>query len=40
MKLLAQEKPAAQIYVMSFSWLAIEKIRMINPEQKNSRLAP
>ena len=38
MKLLAQEKPAAQIYVMSFSWLAIEKIRMINPEQKTVAL--
>jgi glycerophosphoryl diester phosphodiesterase len=38
MKLLAQEKPAAQIYIMSFSWLAIEKIRMINPEQKTVAL--
>ena len=38
MKLLAQEKPSAQIYIMSFSWLAIEKIRMINPEQKTVAL--
>jgi glycerophosphoryl diester phosphodiesterase len=38
MQLLAQEKPVAQIYVMSFSWLAIEKLRKINPEQKTVAL--
>jgi glycerophosphoryl diester phosphodiesterase len=38
MQLLAQEKPAAQIYIMSFSWLAIEKLRKINPDQKTVAL--
>jgi glycerophosphoryl diester phosphodiesterase len=38
MHLLSQEKPAAQIYIMSFSWLAIEKIRKMNPEQKTVAL--
>jgi glycerophosphoryl diester phosphodiesterase len=38
MRLLSQEKPVAQIYIMSFSWLAIEKIRKINPEQKTVAL--
>ncbi|MEY3635972.1 MAG: hypothetical protein RL147_401 [Actinomycetota bacterium] len=38
MKLLAQEKLTEEIYIMSFSWLAIEKIRMINPEQKTVAL--
>jgi glycerophosphoryl diester phosphodiesterase len=27
--LLAQEKPVADIHIMSFSWLAVEKVRMI-----------
>ena len=38
MQLLSQEKALAQIYIMSFSWLAIEKIRKINPEQKTVAL--
>jgi glycerophosphoryl diester phosphodiesterase len=38
MQLLVQEKSVAQIYVMSFSWLAIEKLRKINPEQKTVAL--
>jgi glycerophosphoryl diester phosphodiesterase len=38
MQLLSQEKRTSQIYIMSFSWLAIEKIRKINPEQKTVAL--
>jgi glycerophosphoryl diester phosphodiesterase len=38
MRLLSQEKTTAEIYIMSFSWLAIEKIRKINPEQKTVAL--
>jgi glycerophosphoryl diester phosphodiesterase len=38
MQLLSQEKRTTQIYIMSFSWLAIEKIRKINPEQKTVAL--
>ena len=38
MHLLAQEKPAADIHVMSFSWLALENIRKIDPQQKTVAL--
>ena len=38
MELLSQEKPVADIHVMSFSWLALENIRKINPEQKTVAL--
>ena len=38
MQLLSQERATAEIYIMSFSWLAIEKIRKINPEQKTVAL--
>jgi glycerophosphoryl diester phosphodiesterase len=38
MELLSQEKPVADINVMSFSWLALENIRKINPEQKTVAL--
>jgi glycerophosphoryl diester phosphodiesterase len=38
MELLAQEKITEQVYVMSFSWLAIEMVRKINPEQKTVAL--
>ena len=38
MQLLAQEKPAADIHVMSFSWLALENIRKIDPQQKTVAL--
>jgi glycerophosphoryl diester phosphodiesterase len=38
MQLLSQEKRTTQIYIMSFSWLAIEKLRKINPEQKTVAL--
>ena len=33
MELLQQEEQVAQISVMSFSWLALENIRKINPDQ-------
>jgi len=33
MELIAQEQSPAQITVMSFSWLALENIRKINPQQ-------
>ena len=36
--LLSQEKAVADIYVMSFSWLALENVRKINPEQKTVAL--
>ena len=38
MELLSQEKLVADIHVMSFSWLALEKVRKINPEQKTVAL--
>ena len=38
MHLLGQEKHGADIHVMSFSWLALENIRKINPEQKTVAL--
>ena len=38
MELLKQEKPVADIHVMSFSWLALENIRKIDPEQKTVAL--
>ena len=38
MNLLQQEKAAADIHVMSFSWLAIENIKKIDPEQKTVAL--
>ena len=38
MDLIGQEKPAAQISVMSFSWLALENIRKINPDQQTVAL--
>ena len=38
MELLSQEKLVADIHVMSFSWLALENIREINPEQKTVAL--
>ena len=38
MHLLAQEKSAAEIHVMSFSWLALENIRRIDPQQKTVAL--
>jgi glycerophosphoryl diester phosphodiesterase len=38
MELIKQEKVFADIYVMSFSWLALEKIRMIDPQQQTVAL--
>jgi glycerophosphoryl diester phosphodiesterase len=38
MQLLHQEKQVADIHVMSFSWLALENIRKIDPEQKTVAL--
>ena len=38
MQLLAQEKPVTDIHVMSFSWLALENIRKIDPQQKTVAL--
>jgi glycerophosphoryl diester phosphodiesterase len=38
MRLLAQEKHVADIHVMSFSWLALENIRKIDPNQKTVAL--
>ena len=38
MNLLQQEKPVADIHVMSFSWLALENIRKIDPQQKTVAL--
>jgi glycerophosphoryl diester phosphodiesterase len=38
MELINQEKAIADIFVMSFSWLALEKIRMIDPQQKTVAL--
>ena len=36
--LLAQEKPFADTYIMSFSWLALEKVRMFSPQQSSVAL--
>ena len=38
MQILAQEKPVTDIHVMSFSWLALENIRKIDPQQKTVAL--
>ena len=38
MQLLHQEKPVVDIHVMSFSWLALENIRKIDPKQKTVAL--
>jgi glycerophosphoryl diester phosphodiesterase len=38
MALLSQEKQVAQISVMSFSWLALENIRRIDPQQQTVAL--
>ena len=37
-ELLAQEKSVADIHIMSFSWLALEKVRMISPHQSTVAL--
>ena len=38
MQLLRQEKLAVDVHVMSFSWLALENIRKIDPHQKTVAL--
>ena len=38
MELLSQEKLVADIHLMSFSWLALENVRKISPEQKTVAL--
>ena len=38
MQLIQQEKQSTDIYVMSFSWLALENIRKIDPTQKTVAL--
>ena len=38
LELLAQEKPIVDIHIMSFSWLALEKVRMISPKQSTVAL--
>jgi glycerophosphoryl diester phosphodiesterase len=38
MQLLAQEKNSCDIHVMSFSWLALENIKRIDPQQKTVAL--
>ena len=38
MELLAQEKSVADIHIMSFSWLALENIRKIDPTQSTIAL--
>jgi glycerophosphoryl diester phosphodiesterase len=38
MQLIQQEKQNADIFVMSFSWLALENIRKINPHQQTVAL--
>ena len=38
MALIAQEKRSAEIHVMSFSWLALENIRKIDPQQSTVAL--
>ena len=37
-ELLAQEKAVADIHIMSFSWLALEKVRMLSPQQSTVAL--
>ena len=37
-ELLAQEKSVADIHIMSFSWLALEKVRMLSPQQSTVAL--
>ena len=38
MELLAQENPTTDIYIMSFSWLALENIRRIDSQQRTVAL--
>jgi glycerophosphoryl diester phosphodiesterase len=38
MQLIAQEKTSCDIHIMSFSWLAIENVRKIDPQQKTVAL--
>ena len=38
MQLLAQEKAVADIHIMSFSWLALENVRKIDPTQSTVAL--
>lgn len=38
MRLITQEQRSAEIYIMSFSWLALENIRKIDPKQKTVAL--
>ena len=38
MQLIAQEKPVADIHIMSFSWLALENVRKIDPTQSTVAL--
>ena len=38
LELLDQDEPNADVVLMSFSWLAIENIRKINPEQRTVAL--
>jgi glycerophosphoryl diester phosphodiesterase len=38
MELIAQEKPVAEIHLMSFSWLALENVRKIDPTQSTVAL--
>jgi glycerophosphoryl diester phosphodiesterase len=38
MELLAQEKTVADIHIMSFSWLALENVRKIDPTQSTVAL--
>jgi glycerophosphoryl diester phosphodiesterase len=38
LQLIAQEKPVADIHIMSFSWLALENVRRIDPTQSTVAL--
>jgi glycerophosphoryl diester phosphodiesterase len=38
MQLISQEKPVADIHIMSFSWLALENVRKIDPTQSTVAL--
>lgn len=38
LELLSQESSVADIHIMSFSWRALEKIKMINPDQSTVAL--
>ncbi len=38
LRLISEEEPIADIYMMSFSWLAIENIRKTNPQQRTVAL--